>query len=68
MVAISKLLNQILNSHLKIISIIIIFLLLSPVISIIISRITLAPPGNIIELTESIRTPRDSKKIKTSFH
>ena len=37
MVAISKLLNQILNSHLKIISIIIIFLLLSPVISIIIS-------------------------------
>ena len=37
MLAISKLLNQILNSHLKIISIIIIFLLLSPVISIIIS-------------------------------
>ena len=37
MLTISKLLNQILNSHLKIISIIIIFLLLSPVISIIIS-------------------------------
>ena len=37
MVAISKILNQLLNSHLKIISIIIIFLLLSPVISIIIS-------------------------------
>ena len=37
MLAISKLLNQILNSNLKIISIIIIFLLLSPVISIIIS-------------------------------
>ena len=37
MIAISKLLNQIFNSHLKIISIIIILLLLSPVISIIIS-------------------------------
>ena len=37
MIAISKLLNQIFNSHLKIISVIIILLLLSPVISIIIS-------------------------------
>ena len=37
MIAISKLLNQIFNSHLKIISIIIILLLLSPIISIIIS-------------------------------
>ena len=37
MIAISKLLNQIFNSYLKIISIIIILLLLSPVISIIIS-------------------------------
>ena len=37
MIATSKLLNQIFNSHLKIISIIIILLLLSPVISIIIS-------------------------------
>ncbi len=37
MIAISKLLNQIFNSHLKIISIIIILLLLSPVISVIIS-------------------------------
>ena len=37
MIAISKLLNQIFNSNLKIISIIIILLLLSPVISIIIS-------------------------------
>ncbi len=43
-------------------------MLINFVISIIVSRITLAPPGNIIELTESIRTPRDSKKIKTSLH
>lgn len=43
-------------------------MLINFIISIIVSRITLAPPGNIMELTESIRTPRDSKKIKTSLH
>ncbi len=43
-------------------------MLINFVISIIVSRLTLAPPGNVIELTESIRTPRGSKKIKTSLH
>ena len=43
-------------------------MLINFIISIIVSRLTLAPPGNVIELTESIRTPRGSKKIKTSLH
>ena len=43
-------------------------MLINFIISIIVSRLTLAPPGNVIELTESIRTPRGSKKIKTSMH
>ena len=43
-------------------------MLINFVISIIVSRLTLAPPGNVVELTESIRTPRGSKKIKTSLH
>ena len=38
------------------------------IISIIVSRLTLAPPGNVIELTESIRSPRGLKKTKTSLH
>ena len=43
-------------------------MLINFIISIIVSRLTLAPPGNVIELTQSIRTPRGSKKIKTSLH
>ena len=43
-------------------------MLINFIISIIVSRLTLAPPRNVIELTESIRTPRGSKKIKTSLH
>ena len=43
-------------------------MLINFIISIIVSRLTLAPPGNIIELTESIRTPRGLKKTKTSLH
>ena len=43
-------------------------MLINFIISIIVSRFTLAPPQNVIELTESIRTPRGSKKIKTSLH
>ena len=43
-------------------------MLINFIISIIVSRLTLAPPGNVIELTESIRTPRGSKKTKTSLH
>ena len=43
-------------------------MLINFIISIIVSRLTPAPPGNIIELTQSIRTPRGSKKIKTSLH
>ena len=43
-------------------------MLINFIISIIVSRLTPAPPGNVIELTESIRTPRGSKKIKTSLH
>ena len=43
-------------------------MLINFIISIIVSRLTLAPPGNVIELTESIRTPRGSKKIKTFLH
>ena len=43
-------------------------MLINFIISIIVSRLTLAPPGNVIELTESIRTPRGLKKIKTSLH
>ena len=43
-------------------------MLINFIISIIVSRLTLAPPANVIELTESIRTPRGSKKIKTSLH
>ncbi len=43
-------------------------MLINFIISIIVSRFTLAPPGNVIELTESIRTPRGSKKTKTSLN
>ena len=43
-------------------------MLINFIISIIVSRLTLAPPGNVIELTESIRTPRGLKKTKTSLH
>jgi len=43
-------------------------MLINFIVSIIVSRLTLAPPRNVIELTESIRTPRGSKKIKTSLH
>ena len=43
-------------------------MLINFIISIIVSRLTPAPPGNVIELTQSIRTPRGSKKIKTSLH
>ena len=43
-------------------------MLINFIISIVVSRLTLAPPGNVIELTESIRTPRGSEKIKTSMH
>ena len=42
-------------------------MLINFIISIIVSRLTLAPPGNIIELTESIRTPRGLKKTKISL-
>ena len=42
-------------------------MLINFIISIIVSRLTLAPPGNVIELTESIRTPRGLKKTKTSL-
>ena len=37
-------------------------MLINFIISIIVSRLTLAPPGNVIELTESIRTPRGFQK------
>ena len=43
-------------------------MLINFIISIIVSRLTLAPPGNVIELTESIRSPRGLKKTKTSLH
>ena len=43
-------------------------MLINFIISLIVSRLTLAPPGNVIELTESIRTPRGLKKTKTSLH
>ena len=43
-------------------------MLINFTISIIVSRVTLAPPGNVIELIESIRTPRGLKKTKTSLH
>ena len=43
-------------------------MLINFIISMIVSRLTPAPPGNVIELTQSIRTPRGSKKIKTSLH
>ena len=43
-------------------------MLINFIISIIVSRLTLAPPRNVIELTESIRTPRGLKKTKTSLH
>ena len=43
-------------------------MLINFIISIIVSRLTPAPPGNVIELTESIRTPRGLKKTKTSLH
>ena len=43
-------------------------MLINFTISIIVSRLTLAPPGNVIELIESIRTPRGLKKTKTSLH
>ena len=43
-------------------------MLINFIISIIVSRLTPAPPGNVIELTQSIRTPRGTKKIKTSLH
>ena len=43
-------------------------MLINFIVSIIVSRLTLAPPGNVIELTESIRTPRGLKKTKTSLH
>ena len=42
-------------------------MLINFIISIIVSRLTLAPPGNVIELTESIRTPRGLKKTKISL-
>ena len=43
-------------------------MLINFVISLIVSRLTSAPPNKVKELTESIRTPRGSKKIKTSLH
>ena len=43
-------------------------MLINFVISLTVSRLTSAPPIKVKELTESIRTPRGSKKIKTSLH
>ena len=43
-------------------------MLINFIISLIVSRLTSAPPNEVKELTESIRTPRGSKKIKTSLH